>query len=53
VRATELMSKVANPELASLAMNAALKWEFIAARQNDTPVPSYVVARFRFRPPLP
>lgn len=53
VRATELVSKVANPELANLAMNAALKWEFIAARQNDTPVPSYVVARFRFRPPQP
>lgn len=52
VRDTELLSDPANPQLANLAINAARKWEFLAARQNDTPVASSVVARFSFRPPL-
>jgi len=53
VRGTELVTGAADPQLADLALNAARKWEFVAARQNNTPVPSSVVAHFRFRPPQP
>ena len=51
VRGTELLTHAADPELALLAVDAARKWEFEAARRNDEPVSSSVVAHFRFRPP--
>ncbi len=51
VRGTELLTRAADPELALLAVDAARKWEFEAARRNDEPVSSSVVAHFRFRPP--
>jgi TonB family protein len=51
VRGTELLTRTADPELAVLAVDAARKWEFEAARRNDEPVSSSLVAHFRFRPP--
>jgi TonB family protein len=50
VTKAELLSDQAQPEVADIASNAALKWTFEPARVSDHAVSSEMVMHFRFAP---
>lgn len=50
VVSAELMGRRVNPELGSLAVDAAKRWKFAPAKEADAPVETEVVVQFRFGP---